>query len=186
MNAQGKEVEVVLSEDTVSISNGLLGFDFNLKNGTYAGKDFKGQRKVFTGARFSIDAGQWKLPKYSYMWSEKFVSDYLGKGKTLNIKHVPSEGYHLIRNLKITLYENQPFAVFGFSVTNQFNHPVRVRQALIIDKAKFFNGMKIEKPQVLRGGAGAEEQFVEDTFNITVLCLPVPSTTKDVQLLLAG
>ena len=111
MNAQGKEVEVVLSEDTVSISNGLLGFDFNLKNGTYAGKDFKGQRKVFTGARFSIDAGQWKLPKYSYMWFEKFVSDYLGKGKTLNIKHVPSEGYHLIRNLKITLYENQPFAV---------------------------------------------------------------------------
>ncbi|MDQ2863284.1 MAG: hypothetical protein M3R50_06485, partial [Bacteroidota bacterium] len=108
----------------------------------------------------------WKMPKYSYRWSQSVISDAFGNGVKLIIEHHPEEGYQLPRTLEINLYENLPYAVLGFSVTNKNNYAVRIRQAVLVDHAKLFPKEKINKPQALRGGAGAEPQFVEDTLNM--------------------
>ncbi len=168
INLFGQKVVVQKNDETVSISNALFSIDFNLKTGTFNGVDKKANKTVFANARFDLDAGNygWKRPKYNYNWTQSPISDTLGTGVKLTIEHLPLEGYHLPRNLEIRLYENLPYAVLGFSVTNPNSYTVRIRQAILLDKAKLFPMEKINKPQALRGGAGAEPNFIEDTMDM--------------------
>ncbi len=168
INLFAQKVVVQSNNESVSISNTLLSIDFNLKTGTYNGVDIKGNKTVFTNARFNLDAGGygWKLSKYSYSWSQSPVSDELGNGVKLIIKQQPEEGYYLPHTIEISLYERLPYVVLGFSVTNQNDYAVRIRQVKLLDKAKLFPKEKIIKPQTLRGGAGAEPNFVEETMDM--------------------
>ncbi|WP_457269225.1 hypothetical protein [Pedobacter sp. UYEF25] len=167
-NVFGQKVVVEKSGETVSISNAKFRLDFNTQTGIYNGVDKQANKTVFIDARFNLDAGKWdwKMPKYKYKWTEKTVSDAFGNGVKLVIEHLPQEGYHLPRSLEITVYENLPYAVLGFSVTNPNSYTVRIRQATLLDKGILFSKQQIEKPQLLRGGAGAEPQFVESTLNM--------------------
>ncbi|MEJ7736416.1 MAG: hypothetical protein WKF97_03225 [Chitinophagaceae bacterium] len=167
-NLFGQNVVVQKNDETVSISNALCRIDFNLQTGSYNGLDVQANKTVFANARFALDAstGDWKMPKYSYQWSEISVSDALGKGVKLIIQHLPQEGYQLRRNLEISLYDNLPYAVLGFSVTNSNSYAVRIRQAVLINKALLFPQERMQKPQTLRGGAGAEPNFVEETMDM--------------------
>jgi hypothetical protein len=168
INLSGQKVLVQNNDETVSISNGLFSIDFNLKTGMYNGIDKQANKTVFTDARFTLDelTEDWKMPKYSYRWSQSIISDAFGNGVKLIIEHQPDEGYQLPRTLEISLYENLPYAVLGFSVTNKNNYAVRIRQVVLLERAKLFPKEKINKPQALRGGAGAEPQFVEDTMDM--------------------
>ncbi len=163
-----RNVVVQQLDETISISNAFLSIDFDLKTGTYKGVDKHYNKTVFVDARFTLDEhrGQWNMPRYSYRWSESPISDTFGNGVKLVIEHIPAEGYHLQRNLEICLYDDLPYAVLGFSVTNQNDYPVRIRKVVLVDKAILFPQEEIHKPQVLRGGAGAEPQFVEKTMNM--------------------
>ncbi|MEO6930474.1 MAG: hypothetical protein ABI151_02530, partial [Chitinophagaceae bacterium] len=167
-NLFGQNVLVKKVDQTVTISNSLLSIDFNLRTGTYSGMDIRLKKVVFTDARFTLDAvtRNWKMPGYTYSWSQGPVSDSLGNGVKLIINHLPEAGYQLQHSLEISLYDNLPYAVLGFSVTNQNGYPVRIRQAVLVDHARLFPKEKIRKPQALRGGAGAEAQFVEDTMDM--------------------
>lgn len=168
INLFGQNVVVRKGDESVSISNSLLSIGFNLKTGTFNGGDIQGNKTVFTNARFNLDAGKWgwKMPKYSYRWSQSTVADSIGNGVKLIIEHLPEEGYHLPRNLEISLYDNLPYAVFGFSITNPNKYAVRILQAVLIDKALLFPQERMQKPQTLRGGAGAEPNFVEETMDM--------------------
>lgn len=165
-------IKIVKQADTLSISNNICVFDFSLKTGSFSGKDIQSGITVFEDARFSLDELQhncwwsWKQPEYVYEWSETPVSDCFGLGKTLCITHIPQQGYRPICTLKIIVYEDKPFIVFGFGIINQFDYPVLIPQVLLINEAKLFNGRKITVPQTLRGGAGSERQFVENTLDV--------------------
>ncbi len=163
-----QNVVVRKNAETVSISNALCSVDFDLQTGTYNGVDVKENKIIFTNAHFNLDAGGygWDLPKYTYRWSQNPVSDSLGKGVKLIIEHHPTEGYYLPHTLEINLYDGLPYAVFGFSVTNPNDYAVRIRQVKLLDKGKLFPNEKILKQKTLRGGAGAEPNFVEDTMDM--------------------
>lgn len=162
------QVVVQKNNETVSISNSLFSIDFNLKTGTYNGVDKGSNKVVFAHARFNLDAGKWgwEKPKYSYTWSQSPIADTLGTGVKLIIEHLPLEGYQLKHNLEISVYDQLSYVVLGFSVTNQNDYAVRIKQVTLLDKAMLFPEEKIQKPQVLRGGAGAEPQFVEETMDM--------------------
>lgn len=165
---EAQSVKIQNVGESITISNDFASLDFNLKTGRYSGKDIKGDKTVFTDASFVLDGSrsEWKQPKYEYTWSEGTISDIFGKGKKLMIKHTPLEGYQLVHTLEITLYEGFPSAVLGFSVTNQFDYPARIRKVAVLHEAKLFEGAEIENPKVLKGGAGAEAQFVENELDI--------------------
>ncbi|TDG36230.1 hypothetical protein EZJ43_09510 [Pedobacter changchengzhani] len=169
LNTFAQKVLVKKSDERVSISNALFSLDFNLKSGEYKGIDKKNNKTVFANARFDLDAGGfgWERAKYNYSFTESAIADTLGKGVQLSIKHVPMQGYALPRTLEIRIYEDLPFAVLGFSVTNPNNYTVRIKDAKLLDKGILFPKQKIEKPQTLRGGAGAEPNFVEQTMDMT-------------------
>ncbi len=183
INLFAQKVVIRNNDESVSISNTLLSIDFNLKTGTYNGVDMQGNKTVFTNARFNLDAGGygWKLSKYSYSFSQSPVSDELGNGVKLIIKQQPEEGYYLPHAIEISLYEGLPYVVLGFSVTNQNDYAVRIRQVKLLDKAILFPKEKIIKPQTLRGGAGEESNFVEETldmkaYNSVMLTVTVNNT----------
>ncbi len=161
-------VQIDTGDNKVSISNDSIIFNFDLKQGVYSAGNLGTGQEVLSKAKFTIDAGKFrKKTPYTYSWSQKTITDDFGKGKTLSIKHTPKEGNQLEGQLHITLYNDQPFAILGFSVINTKAYPVRICDVVLMDRAKIFPNQEVKKPQVLRGGAGAQSNFVENKFDIS-------------------
>ena len=159
----GLAVEVSEEGSRVSIRNQAIELSYDLKSGRYDGRALDRDLDVFSGAQFTVDEMGWKQPEgCTRSWSEQSEDDEFGVGKTLTITETPNAGYRPIKSLHLTLYDGQPFAVLGFSVTNHREIPARIGRVGILEKASFLPRRKLENPQVLRGGAGAEPNRVED------------------------
>ncbi len=156
-------VEVTQSADQLSITNDAFKLTYNLKSGTWSAAKKVSNIDVFTRARFTVDETGWKKPAdVTRTWKQSEVNDDFGKGRTLSITETPGGGYAPLKTLHLTVYDGQPFAVIGFSITNQREFPMRVARIGVIEKAAFLPGKKLTQPQVLRGGAGAQVNRVEN------------------------
>jgi len=112
-------VEVAQTGDQVSIANAALKLSYNLKSGTWSATDLAAQTTVFANARFTVDETGWKKPAgVTREWKQSEVSDGFGIGRTLTITETPGGGYAPVKSLHLTVYDKQPFAALGFSVTN--------------------------------------------------------------------
>ena len=156
-------VDVTQSGDAVSIANDTLKLTYDLKSGTWSATDLTSDTKVLANAHFTVDEIGWKKPDgVTRAWKQSGVSGEFGQGRTLTITETPGGGYAPVKSLHLTVYDGKPFAVLGFSVTNQREFPMRVARIGVIDKAAFLPGIKLGNPQVLRGGAGAQPNRVEN------------------------
>jgi hypothetical protein len=156
-------VEVTQSADQVSIANAAFSISYDLKSGTWHATDLASQTTVFSKARFTVDEIGWKKSSgVTREWKQSEITDDFGTGRTLTITETPGGGYAPVKSLHLTIYDKQPFAALGFSVTNQRAFPMRVARIGVIDKAAFLPGKKLTQPQVLRGGAGAQKNHVEN------------------------
>jgi len=95
-----------------------------------------------------------------------------GGGRTsasskLTIVETPGDGYRPIKALHLSVYDNLPFAVLGFSVTNHRQITARITRIGILDKARFLPGKELTETRVLQGGAGAERNRVHNQLEIT-------------------
>ena len=79
---------------------------------------------------------------------------------------MPQAKYDPDRFLDITVYESQPFFVIGWGVRNNKTYTIRARSAEVLLNGVLFEKQKCIEPNVLRGGAGAESNFVEPTWQI--------------------
>ena len=150
-----------------TIENKYVSIEFDLTTGTYSGIDKSNNTIVFKDAQFLVDPGlrKWKVPEMTVKAEEINYS----KGKQLRIWFTSLEGYHPVRFLDLTLSENKSSILIGWGIKNDFEYEVRVMEASVLHQGKLFEGQKISKPKVLRGGAGAEPNFVEDTWKINAL-----------------
>ena len=160
-------VEVSEKEKVISIANDLMQFEYHLDSGRYQAIRRETGVKAFSNAIFTVDEVGWKQRDgATRTWSESLVEDEFGKWTRLSVTETPKGGYRLIKTLHLSLHETRPFAVLGFSVTNQHGIPARVSRIGVIDKARLFGGQKLEEPRLLRGGAGAERNLIETTLGI--------------------
>ncbi len=160
-------VEVAEKSNLVTIGNQAFRLAYNLESGTYSGTDMGSGVTVFSGARFTVDESGWLQPENATrQWNVTELDDEFGKGRKLTIVEKPNAGYRLTKALHISVYDNLPYAILGFSVINHQPLLARVARIGIIDKAKFLPGKKLTTPQVLRGGAGAERNRVENQLEI--------------------
>ena len=160
-------VEVSEKGNLISIENKSLRLAYDLKSGTYSGIDLNSGITAFSGARFTVDESGWRENDApTRKWSVTKLDDKFGKGQKLTIVEKPNAGYRLTKALHISVYDKLPYAVLGFSVTNHRPLLARVGRVGMIDKAKFLPGKKLTNPQVLRGGAGAEPNRVENQLEI--------------------
>jgi len=158
---------ITLSKEQAVIENSQLAIEFDLETGTYSGIDKTDNTIVFQNAIFLLDRGQrmWKTPKQIIRAEQIDASN----GKKMRVWYIPEEGYDPARFIDITLPENKPFVLIGWGVKNDFSYDVRVRQADVLFQGKLFENQKVIDPKVLRGGAGAEPNFVEDTWKINAV-----------------
>ncbi len=160
-------VEVAEKSNHVTIGNQAFSLAYNLESGTYSGTDMGSGVTVFSGAKFTVDESGWLQPENATrQWNVTELDDEFGKGRKLTIVEKPNAGYRLTKALHISVYDNLPYAILGFSVINHQPLLARVARIGIIDKAKFLPGKKLTTPQVLRGGAGAERNRVENQLEI--------------------
>jgi hypothetical protein len=160
-------VEVTEDKNLVTIENKSLKLAYNLKSGTYSGTDISSGTTVFSEARFTVDEQGWREKVApTRKWTSSKIDDEFGMGQKLSITEKPNAGYRLTKTFHISVYDNLPYAVLGFSVTNHQPLLAFVGRVGVIDNAKFLPGKKLTNPQVLRGGAGAERNRVENQLEI--------------------
>lgn len=145
--ASVQAVEVTESGNHVSIENESLRLSYDLKSGTYSGLDLRSEITVFGGARFTVDETGWKQPQGSTRkWEATDLDDDFGKGKKLTLTETPKAGYRPIKARHISVYDNLPFAVLGFSVINHREIPARVTRVGILEKAGFLPKKELTDP----------------------------------------
>jgi hypothetical protein len=158
---------ISITPEKATIGNDKLSIEFDLKNGTYSGIDQSDHTKVFKDAWFRLGEGGWKEPKCQYKAEQLGkVDDKLGTGEKLRVWYLPQDSYDPHRFLDITVYKSSPFFVIGWGVKNNKEYTIRLRAAEVLLNGYLFDNQKITEPRVLRGGAGAEPNFVESTWEI--------------------
>jgi len=161
------EVEININGKLATIQNRQICICFDLQHGDYSGFDRSSNACVFRDAFFRIGEGGWKEQEVECQASqEASVDDAFGKGETLRVWVHPKGKYEPDRFLDFTLYEGQPFFVLNWGIKNIRTYPMRVRSAELLANGELFVGQQPLQPKVLRGGAGAEENFVEDTWKM--------------------
>ena len=177
-------VEVIDKRKLVIIENETTRLSYNLETGTYQAFDRKGGHVVLDRARFTVDEVGWRQRDgETRRWEKTKVRDEFGEWTRLSITETPKGGYRLIKTLHLSLHETLPFAVLGFSVTNQHGIPARVSRIGVIDKASLFPGQNLEEPKLLRGGAGAERNLIEtkmaiDAYNSLMMTGKIKGTRQ--------
>jgi hypothetical protein len=162
--SQSSKVELQITQTDAIIQNSLCSIKFDLEKGIYSGFDLTTQTCAFRDAYFRIGEGGWKEQELTSKAShEASVDDSFGKGETLRVWMTPLGKYEPERFLDITLYESQPFFVLNWGVKNQRSYPMRIRSAELLVNGEILVDQQAIEPKVLRGGAGADENFVEDT-----------------------
>lgn len=160
-------VEIQITEQQASIQNDLFSIEFNLEIGVYSGFNKADNTCIFRDAYFRIGEGGWKEQKLSCKATQENVSDDAwGNGSTLKVWVEPLGKYEPKRFLDITLYKGQPFFVLNWGVENHRSYPMRIRSGELLVNGELFVGQQATDPKVLRGGAGADENFVEDTWQL--------------------
>lgn len=163
----GAAVEINLNARHASIENSVIAIVFDMSEGSYCGIDKSEKTIVFNDAWYRIGQGGWYEPKCVYK-AERLgeVSDKLGKGETLRVWYMPQDSYDPWRFLDITVYEGRPFFAIGWGVKNNKEFTIRARSAEVLLNGVLFTGQELIEPRVLRGGAGADKNFVESTWEI--------------------
>ncbi|SEJ77755.1 hypothetical protein SAMN05192553_11277 [Cyclobacterium xiamenense] len=158
---------VSISDSFASLENDVLKIDVDLNTGAYSGIDKLDGTVLFKDATFLLDRGlkTWAIPRQLIKAEEIHTST----GKQLRIWYMPEAGYDPVRFLDLELPNGAPNLILGWGVKNQFPYEIRVREADLLFQGELFDGKEIYHPKVLRGGAGAEPNFVEDTWEINAL-----------------
>ncbi len=167
LKTQSGVVDIKITARETSIQNRLLSVCFDLHTGTYSGLDRASGTTVFSDAWFRLGEGGWKEPPLTCeaMHAES-VDDAFGKGETLRVWYRPESKYDPDRFLDITVYAEQPFFVIGWGVENTRSYTIRARRAEVLVNGELFVRQEPLEPRVLRGGAGAEANFVENTWQL--------------------
>ncbi len=163
-----KSVQIEVTTKHAKIENNLIAIEFDLSDGTYSGIDKSDHTTMFKEAWYRIGQGGWTEPEYQYK-AELLgnVADELGVGVKMRVWYIPQASYDPSRFLDITLYQESPFFVIGWGVKNTKEYTVRARSAEVLLNGVLFDNQKFSEPRVLRGGAGAEPNFVESSWKIT-------------------
>ena len=155
---------VSITPDIATIENSFVLIEFDLQTGTYSGLDKSDHTILFKDAIFLLDRGLriWKTPKLKIKAEEQIIVN----GKKLRVWYIPQKGYAPTRFLDITVRKDLPYIIIDWGVKNDFEYEIRVKEAAVLYQGKLFENQKVINPKVLRGGAGAEKNFVEDTWEI--------------------
>jgi hypothetical protein len=158
---------ISITPTNASIENTKVKIEFNLETGAYSGIDKTENTVMFKDARFMLDRGlrMWDIPKQRIKAEEITGTE----GRLLRVWYIPDYGYDPPCFLDVALGENASHVIIGWGVKNKFEYEIRVRQADVLFQGLLFEDQEINNPKVLRGGAGAEPNFVEDTWEIDAL-----------------
>lgn len=162
-----QNIDIQLTDQQAVIENHMFSIQFDLKTGTYSGLERLTGRCLFRDAWYRVGKGGWKEPALTCeAESRGDVQDAIGNGKALRVWYRTEARYEPERYLDVTVYADHPFFVLGWGIHNTQSYTVRVRSAEVLVNGELFVGQEPFEPRVLRGGAGADVNFVEETWEL--------------------
>ena len=163
-------VSMIISAQDIEIGNNYYKIVVDSTKGTFSGIDRKDNTVLFKDAWFRLDPGirEWKRPGYNYECEEiEQTETEFGSAKMLRVWYLPQKSYDPDRFLDLIVPDGKPFLVIKWGIRNPFGYEVRVRNAEVLYGGQLLAGQKATEPKSLRGGAGAEPNFVENTLGVS-------------------
>jgi hypothetical protein len=160
----------LVTAQKAEIGNKFYKIEVDRSDGTFSGISKEDGIVMFKDARFRIDPGirEWKRPEYNYECEKILpVDTEFGRAKMLRVWYLPQKSYDPDRFLEFIVPEDRPFLIVKWGIRNPFEYEVRVRNAEVLQGGVLLAGQKPVDPKSLRGGAGAEPNFIEDTLGMT-------------------
>jgi len=116
-------VEIVEKPDSVTIENKFVRVELNLKTSTYNIVDVRDGTVAIANAHAEVDGlgsllTDWTNrrydPKSKLTWTAKEISDDLGRGKTLTLNNLRSDGMEFLTTF--TVREGKGFVALGLAI----------------------------------------------------------------------
>lgn len=145
-------------KDKVSIDNGEVKLEFDLKAGTYRGIDLS------TGQVCLYDAA-WQVNGFLSTMAEKTtcqttdIQDSLGTGRSITLRSVKAGQPDL--EFEFRLYDGQPFVIMCGGVDNRTDSAVQIKELSPLWAAKVFEGCDLSKNfRLVDGEGGGAATFI--------------------------
>lgn len=158
-----------MAKDPIVLKNRFYEIHFDRKTGTWSALDRASGRWGFKDARFALDhfSGQlWREPDTRITLKQTAVTTCRGSGKEVVLTFRPAGEYYPVRMLKIRIYNDKPFIEIGWGVLNPFNYAICVKNVDVVHAGELLPGSQIDEPRVLKSGAGAEPNPVENGWEV--------------------
>ncbi|UDQ97349.1 hypothetical protein AAEX28_10000 [Lentisphaerota bacterium WC36G] len=155
------------SENSVGLDNEEVKFQFDLKKGMYSLTNEKNRAIKIENASFYIDEGtaRWSSIKSSFsLAGVEDINDQLGVGKKLTIKKSQT-GYRPIQYFTVSIYNDQPFVVFGFEIENNQKFPMKIREIYPMFKGELAFGKDLKDVKTLNGDGGRSRTEIKKGLN---------------------
>jgi len=174
LNAVATEKTVVVEQaGMVSIGNGIVRLDYNLKNGAYSIVDVCDGTVAIANARSDVDRlalsglfGDFdpSLPKdVSLSWKTRDVTDVLGSGKSLVVTYERKKMPAFLTTF--TVHDGEGFITMGSGLVNNRAYGLRMKSFQPLAWGELLPGKNITDAKTLNGAAGSTKTVVETGMN---------------------
>jgi len=161
-------VEIVEKPDSVTIENKLVRVELNLKTSTYNIVDVRDGTVAIANAHAEVDGlgsllTDWTNrrydPKAKLTWTAKEISDDLGRGKTLTVNNLRSDGMEFFT--AFTVRDGKGFVALGSGIINHRPYGIRVKSFQPMAGGDVFPDLDKKDARNLNGGAGSTPNLVK-------------------------
>ncbi len=147
--------------EMISIDNGIVKLEFDLKRGIYKGIDMQ------TGQTCIYDAS-WRVNDIlstnadSIYYQIETIQDSLGKGQSIQVVSVEKGQPDLVFNFN--LYDQESFVIMYGGIRNGTSESVQIKEISPVTNAHLFSGMDISKNfKLIDGEGGGCPTYIRET-----------------------
>lgn len=153
------------NKDVISIDNGIVKLEFNLKNGTYKGIDLTTGQTCIYDAVWRINNNlSSEADDISYYITNK--NDSLGIGKTIRLQSTKKGRPTMV--FDFSLYNEKPYVIMQGGIKNDSSSDIIIKELSPITNAKLFQGLDIsENFRVIDGEGGGATTYIRNIPSLT-------------------
>lgn len=153
------------NKDSISIDNGIVKLEFDLKAGTYKGIDLKtGQICIYNAVWRINDNLSSEADNISYSITD--IQDSLGTGKTIRLQSNKEGQPSMV--FDFSLYDEKTYVIMQGGIKNNTSSDAIIKELSPIANAKLFQGLDIsENFRVIDGEGGGATTYIRRTPSLT-------------------
>lgn len=157
---EGGQTQAVVNASTAILENRFTKLTVNLATGTYQALDKQKNILYLDKAPWRVNSFRSTAPNSARTAVVEPVGDWIGIGKALLVTSSAPGAPKLL--LRVSLYDDKPFAAFNIGLENTTGQPLQVKEMVPLDNGTVFPGLNTAvNYSTLDGFSGGPKTYVD-------------------------